>query len=260
MAANLTTADHIRVTPKENLIQIPVSDCAKAKYEGEERTNKAIKGIILLVRHSSQADFNKLVTSSMASRYATGVNGARTRAPNARRSRPYDRMITLGDLNDPSGKCFVLILKNVQESTSLFKVCSSSQEGVGDIFVFEEPASIHHTLGTTTSVNIVDSCLLCYPINGSMKDHVPQVNLVSPMIGDTRYFSKHGDTEIALPNATFARASCNGKFCDKQLQLTSGQACGCFYNPYHAFVTESDVSVNVHATFNLKGRITIGNF
>ena len=180
---------------------------------------------------------------------------------NSTGSRPYDRILTLADMKDP-GRCFVYISKTNAASSELFKHSMSTQEGVGDVFIFEEPQKVKNTLGSSQTLFIVDECLECYPISGKMQDLVPEVKLSSPPAGETRWFAEHGVTELKFPNAALQRASCTGKFCDRQTIVSSaGQKCGCFYmSKSHPFVIEMEVTLPVGVQFDTRGRVTISNF
>ena len=254
----LSTPPHINITPDTNLNHIKVVDCTEDNFEGPQRTNKYVLGFLLSIRHTSQTE-SRLMTTSMASRYSSAA-GARARLNNSVGSRGYDRIMTYADPKD-NGRCYVQIAKNAAKSQEIFKHCIASQEGVGNLFLMEEPQKVKNTLGSSKTVFIIDDCLECYPISGEIKDHVPAVPLSTPPAGETRWFAMHGDDKVSLTNATFQKASCTGKFCDRQAEVPHGQKCGCFFlSRTNAFVVEMELMLPVDATFEARGKVTISNF
>jgi hypothetical protein len=262
-ANNLVVAAHIAEPPRPNLVLIRVVTCREADFV-ERRENTALVGILLSILHhsASEGGANNKVLMSGPARYSAGLSGqSRTRIAN-NFNKTYDRIATYADINDQTGRCFCVILKTSQHSSSFFESTLKSQEGVGNLFLLEEPDPVSNSLGTTGSVPVVDDCTRALPLVLSYTDSVPAVPITAPDIGETRYFCQHGIIDISMSMASIATASCSGIFCDRQsIPASQFQRCGCFHHGRSpGLVIQLDVTLPVPADFEQRRRTTITRF
>jgi hypothetical protein len=228
--SELKTPPHIGVTPRkdvDNLVNI--SQCENKLFQ-RNRQNSALIAVLIQLRHNSMvSDGKQLLTTG--SRYVPGMSIA-SRQKIGGGNRNYDRLALFADTREP-GRCFAVIFKNPTMSTKFFKRCERTHEGVGYAFFLDEPTPVTNTLGSTSSVPILEEVLDCLPLSNSIKTLVPAVPLIPPEMGCTRYFASHNVT-MEIPNSSFVESLCNGIFCDRQLCVDSmtnpkTAKCGCFH-------------------------------
>ena len=208
------------------------------------------------------SDGRQILTTG--SRYAPGVSGA-SRQRLGGGNKNYDRLALFADTKEP-GRCFAVIFKNPAMSSSFFKRCERTHEGVGYTFFLDEPTGVTNTLGSTSSVPIVDEVLDCLPLSNSIKTLVPTVPLVPPEMGCTRYFASH-NVSLEIPNASFVESLCNGIFCDRQLcadSMTNPKSakCGCFhYDRTSAPITiQFGITLECPLDFDQTGATDVSSF
>ena len=226
----LKTPPHIGINPRKNVTTfLKISQCEDKLFQ-RKKQNSALIGVLIQLRHNSMvSDGKQLLTTG--SRYAPGMSGA-SRQRLGGGGRNYDRLALFADTKEP-GRCFAVIFKNPGMSSSFFKRCERTHEGVGHTFFLDEPAPVTNTLGSTSSVPIIEEVLDCLPLSNSINTLVPAVPLIPPEIGCTRYFAYH-NVIMEIPNACFVESFCNGIFCDRQLSadnMTNPKTakCGCFH-------------------------------
>ena len=257
-----TTADHIGITPRTDLEVIQASDARSEYYSGVHREGKCFVGQLIHVKHHSQMEGSSKTLLTKLRSYATNAqNGARQRIAREE-SRQYDRMLLFADLNSPNGRCFVVINRFYRSTLKLLHHSSASQEGIGKIFVLEEPDPVTNTLGSSESVDIVDQPQRCYPVTLPVHTAVPQYPLRTPDVGETRYFAVHGDTSVIVSMAHATQAMCSGSFCDRSMYSDNPMhKCGCLHtNGKHSLVIECDVTIAVRRDFDPSGQRTITKF
>jgi len=207
-----------------------------------------------------QGSARPIMTNGM-SRYAAGSNTATRARLNNTATRPYDRIATFADVTDPDGSCFAMIFQNHADSFRFFQPCIKTLEGVGEMFLLEEPDPVHNYLGTTQSVAVIDRCDRALPLLKHTVQAVPSLDLSSPPMGHTKFFCLHGVSTINITRAYIQQASCAGVFCDRQQELVNNQKCGCFFtNKESNVVMSMDVTLPVPPTFNTTGSRTIHRF
>lgn len=250
---------------------ISVEECQTVGYLNSvsSQEDKALVGLFLSIRHISMSTTSGdsggryLLTSGLPTRQATGPN-SRARIGNATYSRNYDRLAMFADLRSSTGRCFACILEKQRDSTRFFDKMKNGQEGVGDIFVFEEPPPVKNTLGSTTSVAIVDLCIRVLPVVGQYDQVIPLTPLLSPSAGDTAYFAKHHVTNLMLGTASFQEAICAGKLCDRQVEKKAATwKCGCIFTAKQTLapcVVEMNVRIDVPLSFDPSGSKVVHNF
>ena len=250
---------------------ISVEECRTVAYLNSvsSQENKALIGLCLSIRHMSMSTVTGdsggryLLTSGLPTRQATGPN-SRARTGTATYNRNYDRLVMFADLRSSTGRCFACILEKQRDSTRFFDKMKNGQEGVGDIFVFEEPPPVKNTLGSTTSVAIVELCARTLPVVGRYDQAVPLTPLTSPSAGETAYFAKHHVTNLMLGAASFQEAICAGKLCDRQVEKKAiTWKCGCIFAEKHTLspcVVEVNVGIDVPLSFDPSGSKVVHNF
>ncbi len=122
----------------------------------------------------------------------------------------------------------------LQISTKFFSRCIRTHEGVGNVFFLDEPTSVTSTLGSTASVPIIESNWDSLPISNPINTLLPNVPLLPPDMGCTRYFCSHNVRDLQFHNASFVDSVCTGVLCDRQLcvdNMTNPNSvrCGCFH-------------------------------
>lgn len=255
-----------------DMFYINVEECQTSKYLTTvgSKVDKGLVGLCLSIRHSSMVPTgaelsSKLLTSGLLPRQVGGMGpNSRSRISNAMQSRNYDRLLMFADLGSTNGRCFACILDR-NSSPKFFAKMMNSEEGVGDIMVFEEPSPVEHTLGSTTSVAIVDfrtGSTRVLPAVGHYEDVVPVTPLLSPSAGDTTFFARHHVTNLKLGGASFQEAICSGRLCDRQMEKkAAGWKCGCFYqNKENKLVVEMEVGLEVPLSFDPSGTKVVRNF
>ena len=252
MEAVATTAEHVP-NPREGLTMVKVAQCQSADFESRQE-NTALVGMLLTIRHVSMSDGGaKPTLTSGGIRHTAGQSGMNRQRLSNMQGRPYDRIATFADLQDP-GACFAVVLKNPRESQHFFHHCLRSQEGVGHVFLLEEPEPSDNTLGSSTSVPIIDGCLRVLPLANPFTDFCEGAAIRSPDMGHTKYFCSTAQT-VEMSMAKFCQASCAGAFCDRQ-NVTDGpsQKCGCFHSDRPTpLVVSVTVKVEVPPSFDPAG-------
>jgi len=248
----------VAATPTNTAI-INVSRCQQNDFEGDQRENSAIVALMLSVR-AMKTTTNKLYVQNSGTRFTPG-QGANTRArlPNNITSREYNRLVTFGDVSSGRmARCFTVILKTPKDAKDLFKHSFVGQEGVGNLFLLQEPEPITRSLGSSTSVPIIDGVLDLFPLNMPIRTSIPQVQIAKPGQGETRYFSHHG-ANIHMSNVRVVGPLCGGAFCDQQVELPADQNCGCFHkkNNTSGVILQVDVRIPVPESFATSGNIHI---
>jgi hypothetical protein len=128
----LQTSQYLDCTPRLQVNHfVTISQCEERDFI-EKRTDSALIGILLQVRHNSFTNDERRQLVTSGSRYATGSNtGQRQRLGGGNRN--YDRLALFADTRS-NGRCFAIIFKNSAASTHFFQRCIRTQEGVGNIF------------------------------------------------------------------------------------------------------------------------------
>lgn len=250
---------------------ISIEECRTVAYLNSvsSQENKALLGLCLSIWHISMSTSigdsggRYLLTSSLPTRQATGPN-SRARTGNATYSRNYDRLVMFADLRSSTGCCFACILEKQRDSTRFFDKMKNGQEGVGAIFVLEEPPPVKNTLGSTTSVATVEPCDRTLPVVGQYDQAVLLTPLTSPPAGETAYFAKHHVMNLMLGAASFQEAICAGKLCDRQVEKKAATwKCGCIFAAKHSAVpcvVEVNVGIDVPLSFDPSGSKVVHNF
>ena len=258
----LETAEHLPTVDK-SLTLVTAVDCQQVSFASSSE-NTAMIGMLLAIRHVSmnaeQGNPRNVATNGIA-RYTSGsTTASRMRLSNVG-SRPYDRIATFADVLDANGTCFCIIFQNHAESFEFFQPCIKTLEGVGEVFVLEEPDPVSHYLGTTQSVRILDRCDRALPLLPAVIRDIPDVALTSPPIGHTRYFCQHAINDIAISRLYVQSSACGGTFCDRQQELSNNQKCGCFFASKQGNVVLCmDVTLKVPPSFSVTGSRTIHRF
>lgn len=256
----LVTPEHVP-DPRE-LVLVQISDCESSLYE-ETQEGKCLVGMLLSLRHYSMNEngLRAALVSSGQRFLPSPLSGSRQRAAMVSNGRTYDRIATFADMREP-GRCFARILKNQHESVKFFCHCMKQHEGVGTVFVLEEPDPVVDSLGSTTSVPLVSACQRLLPLKNTVPLIAATVPIESPSMGCTRYFTMHG-AAISASMARFQQGECSGTFCDRQvlLQLSGMQKCGCFYTDrVSSYVIVCNVGIPVPVSFDPLGKRIIRNF
>lgn len=256
------TGDHLPDVNK-SLTFVNVIDCQHPSFAPNSE-DTAIVGMLLSLRHvsmNSDQTNSRNVSTNAITRYMPGATGNTRTKLNNFASRQYDRIATFADVLDSKGTCFAFIFQNHSQSFSFFQPCIKTLEGVGEIFILEEPDPISNYLGTTQSIPIVDRCDRALPVLPDAVSNIPLVPLSSPPAGHTKYFCEHNLTDIQISRVYIQQSSCAGTFCDRQQELTGNQRCGCFFtNKQGNIVLSMDVTIKVPPSFSVTGYRTIHRF
>jgi hypothetical protein len=267
---NPAHSDHLTKL-RPDISYIAVEECQTAAYVNsvKAKEDKGLVGLCLSIRHITMASTGaegggaRLMTSGLLPRQVGGMGAnSRTRIGNPTFNRNYDRLLMFADLSSTNGRCFACILERQKDSADFFMTMKTAEEGVGDIMVLEEPPPVKNTLGSTTSVAIVDICSRTVPALAHYPDVVPVTPLASPPAGDTAYFASHDVTNLELGGACFEEAICGGKLCDRQVEKkTPTMKCGCLYQTKgRALVVEMSVGIDVPMSFDASGKKVVHNF
>ena len=127
MEAAVTTAEHVP-NPREGLTMVKVAQCQSADFESRQE-NTALVGMLLTIRHVSMSDGGAKPTLTSGSiRHTAGQSGMNRQRLSNMQGRPYDRIATFADLQDP-GACFAVVLKNPRESQHFSTIaCAARRE------------------------------------------------------------------------------------------------------------------------------------
>lgn len=257
----IKVAAHVKYKPDPTITINPVTGLVNNSYV-QDREHTGIVGILLSIRHCSQSTNARAMTTA-TSRYNPGLNNSRMRIAN-RANVPYDRLLTFGDIKDPSGRCFVVSLKNVIQSQKFFRHAIRGMEGVGNVFLIKEPNAITNYLGTTKSLLLVEGFNNCVPLDIRYANFLPSIPISVPRAGNTQYFCQHGCKDIVFQAASMEVSYCNGLLCDRQEgMLTVGQRCGCLYESGTSeakLVVCMDLLIRVPEDFEVSGFATIEQF
>jgi len=256
----IRTGSHLP-TPDSTLKLVTVRQCQQSDFSTESE-NTAIVGLLLTIRHiSMNADHSRTISTNTSSRYTAGFSTASRMRLSGSNSRPYDRIAMFADVLDSNGACFALIFQNHSDSFKFFQPCIKTLEGIGEVFVLEEPDPVKSYLGDTQSVPLVDRCDRALPLIAASIIAVPTVPITSPPVGHTKYFCQHNLRDLKIGRVYVQKASCGGVFCDRQQELVNNQKCGCFFtNKESNIVLSLDVTLTVPASFNISGQRTIQRF
>ena len=261
----LQSAPHINCQPRRQVDHfVTVTECEDKSFAAT-RENSAVIGMLLQIRHNSMVTEDRRALVTTGARYAPGANVvARQRLGGGNRT--YDRLALFADTREP-GRCFAMIYKNSAASTNFFSRCIRTHEGVGNVFFLDEPTPVTSTLGSTASVPIIESVWDALPISNPIDTLLPNVPLLPPDMGCTRYFCSHNVRELQFHNASFVDSVCTGVFCDRQLctdTVTNPQAirCGCFhYDRSSAPLTiQFDIAMPCPLDFDQSGITYISGF
>jgi hypothetical protein len=128
------------------------------------------------------------------------------------------------------------------------------------------PGALETTLGTSGSVGVLNSkkSKNVFPVKGDLNRMIPQVPLVRPLAGDTRYFCYHKCLDLEI-GSSMIQNSCGGKLCDRQSVVTGStgisQGCGCLYKKDKCMqVTEHVIKFPVSMEFSQNGHVTVNDF
>ena len=261
----LRTPVHINCSPRQDVDHfVSITQCEDKRFP-DNRENSALIGVLLQIRHNSMVAEDRRALLTTGSRYAAGATAAlRQRLGGGNRN--YDRLALFADTRE-SGRCFAIIFKNPTMSTSFFNRCIRTHEGVGNVFILDEPTPVTSTLGSTASVPIIEQVWDCLPLSNSINTLVPTVPLIPPEMGCTRYFSLHNITNIRFQNASFVPSLCSGSFCDRQLSsenMTNPQVarCGCFHydRSSSAITIQFDIALPCPLEFDQSGVTYVNGF
>ena len=261
----LETAPYIEGKPRSDVTTfVSISDCEKNNFH-EIRANSALIAFLLQIRHSSSANDDKKALVTTGSRYAPGMSNS-TRQKLGGGNKNYDRLVLFADTQE-KGRCFAMIFKNATTSSQFFHRSIRCHEGVGKVFFLDQPTPVTSTLGSTSSVPIVDSVWDSVPICNAIKTLVPEVTIKAPEMGCTRYFCSHNVTNIQFYNATFVDSICQGYFCDRQMSRDNYInpniiRCGCFRNDRNSapLIIQFDIGICCPAEFDQSEKTYISNF
>ena len=261
----LITAPYIDGKPRDRVEHfVSISDCEKKDFY-EDRANSALIGVFLQIRHNSVANDDKKALLTTGSRYAPGASN-NTRQKLGGGNKSYDRFVLFADTKE-KGRCFAMIFKNATISSQFFQRAIRCHEGVGHVFFLDQPTPVTSTLGSTTSVPIIDSAWDTVPICNAINTLVPEVPIKAPEMGCTRYFCAHNVTDIKFYNPTFVDSICTGYFCDRQLSRENFLnpniiRCGCFQVDRNTapFVIQFDIAISCPPDFEQSGKTYIANF
>jgi hypothetical protein len=232
-----------------DMVMITIVNCLEGNY-AVNRENKCLVGLLLSIRHISMSTTATGGTflSSIGNRYGPGY-GANQRQNLGRQSasQMYNRIATFADLkSEGGGRCFAVVLKTNQESNDFFSHCLPGSLGVGCVFLLEEPSPVESSLGSTSSVPVIEGCSRLLPLAEPYQKYIPTAILSVPEAGDTKYFAMH-HAQVTFRMAMFQKAICGGIFCDRQNKPgTTMQRCGCFHGDRSTQTTiRCDVSIPV---------------
>lgn len=175
-----------------------------------DNSGKGILGIILAIKRNQGNRRVKSFTMRNTSNDST-----------------YDRIITIGDLSDRSGACFVMLFTDSNESSEKLMYLRTEEKGVGETVYIMEPTFNGSFLSNATQNDLpiihTKRRILLYPCQLPDIQYVPSLEP-----GITRYFSYNNVSAYFL-NITIDNALCNGKFCDRQVIRTyKDKTCSCF--------------------------------
>jgi len=261
-SANIVPLNHTVYGPRPNLTIIRIVDCLN-NYNDGDFENTALVGLLLSVSHISNSETGRVSTTSARNFYSGAGANSRVRMTRTSDSKAYDRILFFADLNSrTNGQCFAVICNFTRDSKKFFLPSLATQEGVGNIFVIEEPKLIENMLGRGTSMPILEH----HPrggiaIGGLYREIVPQISLIAPPENETLYFAQH-HKPIKISMARLDTECCSGTFCDRALvQRNVTQKCACFHTSSNrsAHVIEMTVRISCPDQFPgvTKGHIMI---
>jgi hypothetical protein len=239
-----------------------VDQCCEWSIAGNTMPESTgVVGIVLSVTHSLATGTTQ--TTQVGARSGPGIGlNSRMRLGQASK-RNYDRIVMFGDVSS-SGNCFAVVFPSNITSSNFFG-SSNQRKGVGCMYYILEPKEVRETLGSTTSVAILDSYTSAFVLHNSVARSVKEVPYMWPEAGHTKYFAYH-DRQIQLAYTTLKSDTClGGYFCDRQKKFTSTMSlkphCGCFSNSGQApLVLDHVLSVNIPELQSENGQIVVKEF
>lgn len=251
----LTTGSHVRDPWPFRTVSI--GDCEDESFQGVRREGTRLFGMMVAYKHSSTNDTTGVISRGPSHLPGSGPNNRRRL--DAMRQKPFDRIATFAD-GSGGGKCFVVFTSSRAESAAFYKHCLARSEGVGDVFVFEEPNLVVKWLGDQRSVAVLSSPLPMLPVTNPVREVMPVVPIKAPLAGETRYFSYHG-LEIQVANVRLDDGGCAGRMCDRGRSLSGSEGCGCFYaRGAHTLVLVMDVTFPVSHEYKMSEEEIITGF
>lgn len=250
--------DRALITSRPTIPRIIRSlDCATDNMPGRLREDKALKGVLLSLKHSS-ASKN---ATKMNQQYVGGYNPTKR----AKLAGSYDRMTTFADLLDPP-HVFVIFTYTEEETKTLF-YSSRTIPVVGTPFYILEPKRAKDKLKGKLTIIEFDCPLIPLKMSTpllSLPLSIPPSDLVIPNDANTFYFVLHSvKIEISLFRMMF-NASCTGIMCDRvHPRLSSFVKCGCIDtdDSNKSAVTQFSVGLlDINGTGTDEKRIDIDQF
>lgn len=191
---------------------IPIRTCRSVDYlihpKAPER--KGVLGVMVSLTTAANAKAQTMVTAGGA-RYTSGSDAKRFRLPNTSGAVKYDRIVHFADCSSTVGGVFACILHTKSESEKFFENMKVGQQGIGDLVLLEEVLPVSDTLGSTTNVPLIKRCKYVLPISADVSAVIPEIPLVAPNKGDTRYFSKHHVRDLEFGRVCIQQAICGGR-------------------------------------------------
>lgn len=212
-AATLQTARTCAEVPLEDLQVIPMKTCQSVEYFIHPKMceHKGVLAVMISLRTAKNDKTTALITQGGA-KFTTGQGAnSRFRLNNTYNAARYDRIVHFADCSSTHGDVFACMLETNKQSVNFFRSLRVGQEGIGDLILLEEVYPVDDTLGSTTNVPLVKRCGHVLPLDGQMATLVPEVPLVAPAVGDTRYFCQHGVHALEFGHVSIQTAICGGK-------------------------------------------------
>ena len=174
------------------------------------KNNKYLAGVILTIK---AADQGKGRLRAFSSRNLTVDS-------------PYDRVLTIADLNNPDGTCFVLLYHSLHEASTKMSILREHDLGVGQKIAIIEPTYKKTFLAPLNDLPIITSkrnieLLPDYPL--------PTIPfLENGPAGKTIFFS-YTNVKTLILDVTMETSHCTGIMCDRQIVKSHpDKSCSCF--------------------------------
>ena len=148
---------------------------------------------------------------------------------------PYDRILTIADLQDPDGTCFVLLYHNHNEAASKMTVLREDDLGVGQKIAIIEPTYKNTFLAPSNDLPIITSkrnieLIPKYPLPTiPYLEHGPEKKTI---------FFSYTNLKVILYDITMESSFCTGIMCDRQIiKNNPDKTCSCFNKGKYSDVT-----------------------
>jgi hypothetical protein len=197
--------------PKRNLRIINIRKTAQPEYLTNHRfmDRSGVVAVVLGVRCCIRGNDRTMVQVGPNRSAAGGGPNKAARLASAANPVQYDRILTLADCSSRSGLTFAVFFAVKREAEEFFQHMTAGQKGVGDVVLLEEVYPTTETLGKGTNVTLIKRVTRAIPLDANIVDMIPEVPLKTPRKGNTRFFSKHGETELIFWHAVL----CHSEFC-----------------------------------------------